>query len=316
MLRRPSALLLVAAVTSSSTLASAADPCNKAFEDADVALQPEATRLLDARRHLQACAAPTCKDWMVSECSKRLLDVERRIPTVVFVARSRSGGDLVDVAVRSGDQHYVSRLDGRSVDVDPGVRVFTFITPDGRRLDKQAVIREGEKSQRVSVEFDAPDAPAMDAAPRAMAAGGAPPSTTPSVGSDTGGGRAPSPSREDEGSTQRTLGFVSLGAGVLGLGVGTALGFSAKAKYDDAKGGSHCGIAPNGGCDAQGLRDVDSARAMGNLGTGVFIAGAAFSTLGVVLWLLAPRSSAHASARLGGSAAPGGGQIVFEGRLP
>ncbi len=91
--------------------------------------------------------------------------------------------------------------------------------------------------------------------------------------------------------------MVGVGLGVVGLGVGTALGFMAKSTFDKATEGGHCDEA--GRCvDQTGLDLRDDAVAKGSIGTAVFIAGAALAVGGAILWITAPSApDAAASAR-------------------
>ncbi len=94
----------------------------------------------------------------------------------------------------------------------------------------------------------------------------------------------PAPS---DGSTQRTIGLVVGGVGVVGLGLGAFFGFRAKSKLDDSNAG-HC--AANDRCDATGVTlrsDYTSAARFSTVG---FIAGGVLLAGGVVLYLTAPRA--------------------------
>lgn len=77
----------------------------------------------------------------------------------------------------------------------------------------------------------------------------------------------------------KTLGIAGSIAGGLGMGAGVVLGLVAKSRADRAD------------CDAQdlctgaGVAQRADARALGNAGTGLFIAGAAVAATGVALWL-------------------------------
>jgi hypothetical protein len=82
--------------------------------------------------------------------------------------------------------------------------------------------------------------------------------------------------------TQKVLSLVAGGLGVVGLGVGGALGLMAKAQDNTAAG--ETGPAHH--------TDSVSAVSKANVATGVFIAGGALAATGVVLWLTAPGAKA------------------------
>ncbi len=118
-----------------------------------------------------------------------------------------------------------------------------------------------------------PQAP-VAAAPAAMAPA-APPVQTP---------------RHDQGAaqggTQRTIGVVVAGAGVVGLAVGGVLGLGAKSKFDEAS--SHC---DGDACDPTGIALRHEAVGRGNTATIVFGIGAAALVAGGVIWLTAPNGT-------------------------
>ncbi len=139
----------------------------------------------------------------------------------------------------------------------------------------------------VSVAGDA--ANARIALPPLQRDGGLEAAANPSPGGD----RA-SVDQPDRGKTQRTLGFVAGGVGVLGLGVGA---------YFMVQRGSHLderdGICPTGHCAAgsgdASQRRIDAltedARSAQTLGSVALVGGGLFLAAGVTLLLTAPSSS-------------------------
>ncbi|MEO8874296.1 MAG: hypothetical protein ABI461_01810 [Polyangiaceae bacterium] len=113
--------------------------------------------------------------------------------------------------------------------------------------------------------------------------------------------RTPIVAEESSSSTQRTLSFVVMGAGLAGLATGGVFGVIAKSKNDDAL-ANHCG----GGnvCDARGLALTDDARSAGTIATISFAAGGAALVTGAVLFFTAPKHSSSPSARAALHAAP------------
>lgn len=98
--------------------------------------------------------------------------------------------------------------------------------------------------------------------------------------------------RTDEApsSSQRTIGWVVAGAGVVGLGVSAVFGakvLSSKSDRDD-----HCRGTL---CDPEGVTADKDARDAATISTIAFVAGAALVAGGVVLVLTAPRARARAT---------------------
>lgn len=93
---------------------------------------------------------------------------------------------------------------------------------------------------------------------------------------------------KEVGSTQRLLGVVAGGVGIVGIGVGTVFGLKAKSTYNDAV----------DGCDAEhqcpqgSLDKADDASSQATLSTVSFIAGGVLLAGGAVLYLTAPRIAA------------------------
>jgi len=266
--------------------------CNEAYEGADVLVKRGGARLLDARDKLRVCARPSCKAWMVKECTKSLAEVEARIPSVVLVARDAQGRDVVDVTVKTEDQvELTRRLDGRAVELGPGERTFRFVAADGRSATITAVIREGEKAQRVTVKLEAAK-PAPAATPVVV-----PPPPAPAAPPVVGPPSAPAPPAPRSevppaepappGSSLRTTGYLLAGVGAAGVLFGTFFGVKAIVDKSDAA------------CDAANLceaKALDSARTSATVSTVGLIAGGALLAGGITLVVLAPSPSRSSNA--------------------
>lgn len=112
-------------------------------------------------------------------------------------------------------------------------------------------------------------------------------------------------------SSMKTAGFIVGGVGILGLGLGTIFGLSAKSNWDDAQSACRPG-ACGPGSEAQNLKD--SASSSGTLSTIAFVVGGAALATGIVLLVVAPPSrSSSTSARL--EIVPGIGGISVAGSL-
>ncbi len=266
--------------------------CNAAYEGADILVKQGGAKLLESREKLRVCARPSCKPWMVKECTKSLADVEARIPSVVLVARDADGRDVVDVSVKTEDQvELTHRLDGRAVELGPGERTFWFVAADGRHATITAVIREGEKAQRVSVKLEAvkpaPAAASVVVPPTPAAA--APPVAGPPASPAAPAARSDGPPAEPSphGSALRTVGYVLAGVGAAGLLVGTFFGVKAVVEKSDAE----CDAANQ--CEPTAL---DSARTSATVSTIGFVAGGALLAGGITLVVLSPSPSRSSSA--------------------
>jgi hypothetical protein len=92
--------------------------------------------------------------------------VDKLLPTVVIEARDKAGGDLIDVHVTVDGNTLTDRLDGLALPLDPGIHQFVFTTAGAPPVERQVVIREGEKGRPIVVTLEpAPPAPPTDPAP-------------------------------------------------------------------------------------------------------------------------------------------------------
>ena len=114
------------------------------------------------------------------------------------------------------------------------------------------------------------------------------------------------------GSTQRAMGWIAAGLGVVGLGVGAGFGLSSISKRDDSR--NHCLVDQ---CDAEGVSLRDDAMKNGNIATIAAIAGGAAVVGGLVLVLTAPRGARERSGKLRAvpTAALNGGGFMLQGNF-
>ncbi len=145
--------------------------------------------------------------------------------------------------------------------IDKGSRPLV-VTADGKR-PFEATLEVPDDGARVTLDIPMlADAPA-DAEPTQQ------PQPAPVVVDDF------------ELSTMSIAGIVVGAAGLAGIGVGVGLGFAAKSKHDES--------APfcNGDlCQQEGVDIRDDALTLGNIGTGVFIAGAVVAAGGIGLFVI------------------------------
>jgi hypothetical protein len=244
-----------------------------------------------ARTQLLVCAAATCPVDIRAECARRVDEINRALPSLVFEAKGPDGGDLASVKVTMDGKTLVDRLDGSAVVVDPGEHKFLFETQNQKPVEKVLVVREGERARHERVGFGAPTA-----RPDAPAAG-----VSSSVASTASAG----------GGSQRTIGLVTAGVGVAALATGAVFGLLANSAKNDYQ--SHCGAAIGApqpsDCDPTGVSGHDDATKKATLSTIFFVGGGVATAAGVVLFLTG--SKGGASTQVG--VAPG--RLYVEGHF-
>jgi hypothetical protein len=286
-MRLRSSIIAISMVTApmAEGAAHAADPTTAdclAASDASLKLGNE-HKLRAERAQLLVCAAQTCPTDIRKECLRRVDEVNTQLPTVIFGAKDSAGADLSAVKITMDGEVLAERLEGTALSIDPGEHTFTFETPGQPPVTKRLTILEAEKDRREVIQFGGA-APAPAPVPAPAPAAGAPAVTeaTPSPVVDSGSGLG----------TQKILGIVAGGIGVVGLGVGTAFGLVAISQKNDAQ--SAC---PNSPCSTQaGSNKWSTASSTGNVSTVGFIVGGVALAGGALLWFTAPGST---SAQIG-----------------
>jgi hypothetical protein len=296
-LSRSASIAAVLAIASSATADMTKDQC------IDANTQGQSLRrdgkFADARAQLQRCGDPTCPAMLRDDCTRRLDELEREQPTVVFDAKDGAGHDLVAVKVTVDGHPLADTLEGKAFRVDPGAHSFTFATADQPPVTQTFVIKEGDKERRERIVIGtAPSPPPVPAPAAQPTTGGALPSTPPESPSPSGLG------------TQRILGLGLGAAGVVGIGLGSVFGLLASSAWSNAKnacGGdtSHCTNVSS----ADSYRSTTSTD--GGLATVGFIAGGVLLAGGAVLFLTGGHHEAATAARVTVAPTFGRGQGGF-----
>jgi hypothetical protein len=102
-----------------------------------------------AREQMLICARQACPGPIQSDCGKWLTELDRDAPTVVFGARDSRGGDIVDVKVSMDGAPILDRLDGKPVLVDSGEHTFKFEAKDGTTKEEKVLLRAAEKARPI-----------------------------------------------------------------------------------------------------------------------------------------------------------------------
>jgi hypothetical protein len=270
-------LASLVSVTASSVRA---DDTKKACAEAYTQAQTlrDAHKLKGARDLLRLCSQSTCSAFIMKDCTAWLLETEGRVPSVVLSAKDGSGQPLADVTVSIDGTALAQKLDGQSIEVDPGPHTFTFVTSDGRKMEQRFAVLEGQKAQSVTVTF----------APPASVPGPVP--GTPLNAEQ----EVPKPASPATGpsfwTTQRGLGVAAAGLGVAGVVVGSIFGLAAKSAVNQQNGDCASPSCSSSG-HAQALSEHSTAATDSTLSTVTFIAGGALLAGGAVLLLTGGRRS-------------------------
>lgn len=127
-----------------------------------------------AREQLIICARDVCPAPIKRDCLEWLSQVENTAPTVVFGAKD-GAKDLSDVKVYVDGAPVTERLDGKPVQMDLGKHVVKF-EYQGQTKEEEVIIGAGQKNRNVTVTFGGatpgPTGPTGPAAPGPSESGG------------------------------------------------------------------------------------------------------------------------------------------------
>ncbi len=275
--------------------------CSDAYSQAQT-LRDE-HKLKEARDQLRICSQSSCTEFIVKDCTAWLLETEGRVPSVVLSAKDSRGQPLVDVTVSLDGSVIAQKLDGQSIDVDPGAHTFTFVGGDGTRVSQTFTVLEGQKAQAVAAM-----AP-LSSSPASVGTG-----ATPNVRLEgTIAAASPGPSFW---TTPRAIGVAAGGAGIAGIVLGSVFGALAQSAANAQN--TDCASAANCSHHAQALSDHSNAAAESTVSTVAFIAGGALLAGGAALFFLkghAAGAPAPAGLVWMPSVATCGGGMLLAGRF-
>lgn len=122
-------------------------------EDYEKAQEEKANgRLNAALAHMRGCVNPDCPKFIREDCGRWMDQTEAALPSVVFAVR-RDGVDQIEVDVTCDGESLVRSLDGKAIPIDPGPHKFSFKIAGLAPIERQLLVREGERNRIVQVEF-------------------------------------------------------------------------------------------------------------------------------------------------------------------
>jgi hypothetical protein len=256
--------VLLAAVTivAFTPFNASADDSKKVCTDAYAEAQTlrDVNKLKDARDQLRICSQSVCKAFIVKDCTDWLVEIEGRLPSVVFSAKDARGDLLTDVTVSMDGTTIAQKLDGQSIEVDPGHHTFTFVASDGTKVEKPFAVLEGQKAQSVAVTL----------------------ATTLSV-AEPKPPPPPPPSPPVFWSTTRRIAVVTGGVGVASLITGSIFGALAGSVSSRQK--TDCPSPTNCANHGQAVSAHSLALSESTVSTAMFVVGGALLAGGITLFL-------------------------------
>ena len=127
--------------------------CAQAYEKAQE--ERAAGRLNAAIEDLRSCIDSSCAKFIRDDCLRWMNQTEGALPTVVFSV-CEDAKDLTSVEILCDGKLLTGTLDGKALPIDPGLHNLTFKVPGLPPVDRQLLIREGERNRIIEVEFRSP----------------------------------------------------------------------------------------------------------------------------------------------------------------
>ncbi len=115
----------------------------------------QSTKLKEAREALLMCSRDICPSFVRADCVEWLGQLDRVIPSVVVTAKVNKR-DEFNVKVTIDGQVASTRLDGRAIELNPGVHTFRFDLSPWPPIEQQVLVSEGEKNRLINVQFGVP----------------------------------------------------------------------------------------------------------------------------------------------------------------
>ncbi len=256
-------------------------------------------KLTAASAAFQSCATAACPAVVQNDCVKRLDEVDRVRPAIIFEAKDASGNDISSVAVTMDGAPFASRLDGTPLFVDPGEHVFTFETAGSVPVTKTFVLAERDQSRRERVVMGLPIAT---------------PAQTTSTASPLQTNEPVTPSEAGHsGITMvQKLGLLTGCVGIVGIGVATAFGLMSGSALDSQQ--SACASPTNCPNHPQALADHSSYTTDRGVETAGFVAGGVLVAAGVAMFVVGNKTETRKTGLVALPAvSPGTAGVVLRG---
>jgi hypothetical protein len=150
----------------SETPSDTTNACVQAYAGAQAHRKNE--DLLAARDALRLCSARACPTLIQNDCNTWLAEVVEAIPSIVLAARVNED-DVFDVSVSMDGARLAGELDGKPIEVNPGLHTFVFERGGNLPIQKKVIVAAHQRSQTIAVEWKrraagpaAPSGPAVE----------------------------------------------------------------------------------------------------------------------------------------------------------
>ena len=209
------------------------------------------------------------------------LEVPPEVKAVAGLSIKRDGADVSNAEF------------GLPVKLDKGEHVILVNATGKAPWERRVQVNDGDR-QVLKIELGGAGAGPVATPPGGTPPGGTPPEGTPPGGTPPGG----TPGKQTEQNFFSPLRIAGLAIGIAGVGgvaAGIGLGMNAKSLYDESNEEGGCDPETNA-CSSQSGVDLRAdAVSMGNIATGVLVAGGVLAAGGIVMFAIAPSETVEVS---------------------
>jgi hypothetical protein len=145
------ALLLAASTLSAEPADETKRACANAYEQCQRLRQDG--KLVEAREQAVRCAQTACPALLTTDCAHWVEELDQALPSIVVDARDESGKELHHVRVALDGRTLSENLEGVAFALNPGRHSFRFQAPGRAPVERDEVIVQGRKNQRLEVEL-------------------------------------------------------------------------------------------------------------------------------------------------------------------
>lgn len=146
--------------------------CAAAYSGAQKSMR--ATNLRTAREQLGVCSRDVCLAAIRKDCVGWLDEVNASLPSIVIEAKGPDGKETLDVKVSlltpsaastptpPTPEVLTTKLDVKAIELDPGTFILRFEREGSAPIEKEVVLRQGQKNKLIEVSWAQPAAATPD----------------------------------------------------------------------------------------------------------------------------------------------------------
>ena len=128
------------------------EECSSAYDQTQALRRDH--RLQSAHQAAVVCSRDVCTDFIRSDCTKWMAEIDASQPTVVFEVHDTAGRDISQVRIALDGRPWLDHLDGTAKPIDPGQHTLQYAIAGAQPTNDTILIREGEKNRKVTASFD------------------------------------------------------------------------------------------------------------------------------------------------------------------